>query len=69
MDSIFSLKEEHTTALLSMAAFVEKKYVFAVLPTGFGKSVIDPNPTNLLNLLLVAPIYLWLSAASPVSLL
>ena len=37
MDSTFILKEEQRNAI---KAFVDGKYVFAVLPTGFGKSLI-----------------------------
>ena len=37
LDGIVSLKEEQTTAL---KAFVDKKDVFAVLLTGFGKRLI-----------------------------
>ena len=37
LENISSLKDEQTIAL---KAFVEKKDVFAVLPTGFGKSLI-----------------------------
>ena len=33
----FILKEEQRTVI---KAFVDRKYVFAVLPTGFGKSLI-----------------------------
>ena len=36
--SISSLKEEQRTAL---KAFLDGKNVFALLPTGFGKSLID----------------------------
>ena len=37
IDSAFILKEEQRNAI---KAFVDGKYVFAVLPTGFGKSLI-----------------------------
>ena len=37
LEHILSLKDEQTIAL---KAFLEKKDVFAVLPTGYGKSVI-----------------------------
>ena len=37
LENISSLKEEQTTAL---KAFLNKKDVFAVLPTGYGKSLI-----------------------------
>ena len=36
-DSAFILKEEQRNAI---KAFVERKDVFAILPTGFGKSLI-----------------------------
>src|SRR4029434_2109464 len=36
-DSAFILKEEQRNAI---KAFVDRKYVFAVLPTGFDKSLI-----------------------------
>ena len=36
-DSVFILKEEQRNAI---KAFVDRKYVFAVLPTGFCKSLI-----------------------------
>ena len=39
LENISSLKEEQTVAL---KAFLSKKDVFAVLPTGFGKSVAAP---------------------------
>ena len=38
IDSAFILKEEQRNAI---KAFVDWKYVFAVLPTGFGKRLID----------------------------
>ena len=38
IDSAFILKEEQRNAI---NAFVDGKFVFAVLPTGFGKSLID----------------------------
>ena len=38
LESISSLKEEQRTAL---KAFLDEKDVFALLPTGFGKSLID----------------------------
>ena len=37
IDSAFILKEEQSNAI---KAFVDGKYVFVVLPTGFGKSLI-----------------------------
>ena len=37
IDSAFILKEEQRKA---NKAFVDRNYVFAVLPTGFGKSLI-----------------------------
>ena len=37
IDSAFILKEEQRNAI---KAFVDRKDVFAVLPTGFGKSLI-----------------------------
>ena len=41
IDSAFILKEEQRNAI---KAFVDRKYVFAVLPTGFGKSVMYQLP-------------------------
>ena len=37
IDSALILKEEQRNAI---KAFVDRKYVFAILPTGFGKSLI-----------------------------
>ena len=48
IDSAFILKEEQRNAIKS---FVDRKYVFAVLPSGFGKSLIyqlAPMMTTLL---------------------
>ena len=48
IDSAFILKEEQRNAI---KAFVDRKYVFAVLPTGFDKSLIyqlAPMTTTLL---------------------
>ena len=50
IDSAFILKEEQRNAI---KAFVDRKYVFAVLPTGFGKNCIyqlAPMTTTLIQL-------------------
>ena len=50
IDSAFILKEEQRNVI---KAFVDQKYVFAVLPTGFGKNCIyqlAPMTTTLIQL-------------------
>ena len=48
IDSAFILKEEQRNAI---KAFVDRKYVFAVLPTGFGKNCIyQLAPMSLIQL-------------------
>src|SRR4029434_6002904 len=50
IDSAFILKEEQRNAI---KAFVDRKYVFAVLSTGFGKNCIHqlaPMTTTLIQL-------------------
>ena len=50
IDSAFILKEEQRNAI---KAFVDRKYVFAVLPTRFGKNCIyqlAPMTTTLIQL-------------------
>src|SRR4029434_6370187 len=50
IDSAFILKEEQRNAI---KGFVDRKYVFAVIPTGFGKNCIyqlAPMTTTLIQL-------------------